>query len=145
MALRHAINGQIWMDVSSAGTFASSGTTNLTLISGRNEWTFDANRDFVEVTSFGDTSKTKVAGLANAAGDIKGFFFDSGAATLIKNALGASSERALVIIPDATNDPTFQIAGKAFISGSYGGGVGAAVSFDIHYEAGPSGMTGPWP
>lgn len=140
---QHAINGQIWMDISAAGTFAATGTANLTLISGKNSWSFDASRDFVEVTSFGDTSKTKVAGLANAAGDIKGFWVSSGAGTLINNFTGSTTERALIIIPDVTNNQTQWIAGKAFGSKSLSGGVAEAVGFDIHYEAGPSGMTGP--
>ena len=130
---RHGINGQIWIDTSTAGTFSSGGTTNLTLIPGKNDWTFDASRDFVEVTSFGDTSKTRVAGLANALGDIKGYWVDAGAGTLIDVAVASQTERALTIIPDVVNAPSHQITGKAFFSKVLGGGVAAAVSYDIHY------------
>ncbi len=140
---RHGINGQIWIDTSAAGTFAASGTANLSLIASKNKWTFDASRDFVEVTSFGDTSKNYVAGLANAAGDISGFWVDSGTGTLISTATGSSTERALIIIPDVVNDQTSWIAGKAFFSKSLEGGVAEAVAFNIHYQAGPSGITGP--
>jgi hypothetical protein len=138
---RHGINGQIWIDTSTAGTFSSGGTTNLSLISGKNDWTFDASTDFVEVTSFGDPSKTKVKGLANASGDIKGFWIDAGAGTLIKNVMSVTTaERAITILPDAVNAPAWMITGKAFFSNAMSGGVAAAVTYDIHYEAGPSGM-----
>jgi|SRR5580765_2217886 len=142
MTARHGINGQIWMDTSAAGTFASSGTANLQLISDKASWAFDANRDFVDVTSFGNTSKTQVAGLPGASGDITGFWDSSGAGSLvINNCQNASSERAIRILPDSVNTPTSVISGKAFFAIKGGGGVGSAVTFEIHFEAGPSGIT----
>ena len=102
----------------------------------------DAARDFVDVTSFGDLSKSQVAGLPGASGDVTGFWDSAGAGSLIiANCQNASTERAIRIYPDATNATTSIISGKAFFSIKGGGAVDAAVSFDIHYEAGPSGMT----
>ena len=142
MTARHGINAQIWMDTSAAGTMASTGTVNLQLIANKSAWTFDASRDFVDITSFGDTSKTAVAGLSGASGDITGFWDSAGAGSLIvANLQSASTERAIRIYPDATNATSAVIAGKAFFSIKGGGGVGDAVSFEVHYEAGPSGMT----
>ena len=142
MTARHGINGQIWIDTSAAGTFAATGSANLQLIANKSAWTFDANRDFVDVTSFGDTSKTSVAGLPGASGAINGFWDSAGAGSLIiANCQNASTERALRILPDATNAPTSAISGKAFFSISGGGGAAAAVDFTITYQAGPSGIT----
>lgn len=138
---RHGRNAQIWIDTSAAGTMASSGTANLQLIEGKNTWAFDQSTDFVDTTSFGDASKTSVAGLPSASGDISGVFNLGGAGTLINNIIGASSERAIRLYPDITNLPTTFFAGKSFYSVKTGGAVTGAVTLDIHFEAGPSGIT----
>src|SRR5689334_1312302 len=106
MAIRHGLNAKIWIDTSTAGTFAggsiAAGTANLTAIGGKNSWSFDQSRDFVDVTSFLDTSKSSVAGLPSASGSIAGSmqFSDSS----IFNIIGATSERAIMIWPDWTNE-----------------------------------------
>src|SRR5580765_4554492 len=142
MTARHGINGQVWIDTSTAGTFAATGTANLQLITDKAAWTFDASRDFVDVTSFGAVSKQQVAGLPSSSGDITGFWDSSGAGSLIiNNCQNASTERAIRILPDSVNTPTSVISGKGFFSIKGGGGVGAAVDFTIHYEGGPSGIT----
>jgi|SRR5580765_227462 len=139
---RHGINAKIWLDTSASGTFASTGTLNLENIGAKNSWTFDASREFVDVTSFGDTSRTSVAGLQGASGDITGFWDSAGSGSLIlTNIQAATTERAIRIYPDFTNAPTSIISGKAFFSLKGGGSTTSAVSFEIHYEAGPSGMT----
>lgn len=120
------------------GTLAAA-TANLALITSKNSWSFDQSRDLVEVTSFGDTSKTRVAGLADAQGDIAGYL--DFADTLIYNAMTSSTERGIVIFPDGTNNVTTFIIGKAFFSPKYGGAETSAVTLDITYSAGPSGMT----
>lgn len=135
---RHALNGAIYLDTSAGGS-AAVGTATLVLISSKNAWTFDQTRDLVDVTSFGDTSKTSVAGLQGASGTITGFmdFADS----TIFNALSSTLERGLIIIPDAANNPTRLISGKAFVSATLGGSETGAVTMDLKFDAGPTGMT----
>lgn len=140
---RAAYNATIWMDTSAAGTMPigtlAAGTSNLALITSKNSWTFDQSRDLIEVTSFGDTSKTRVAGLQDGQGEIDGFL-DFGDTNLY-TALNSSTERGIIIFPDATNNLTTFIIGKAFFSPKYGGQESSAVTLDITYAAGPSGMT----
>ena len=140
---RAGYNAAIWMDTSAAGTMPvgtlAAGTSSLALVTAKNSWTFDQSRDLIEVTSFGDPSKTRVAGLQDGQGDIQGFVaFDD---TLIYNALSSSTERALIIFPDAVNNIGTFIIGKAFFSPKYGGQESSAVTLDVTYSAGPSGLS----
>lgn len=140
---RAAYNAAIWIDTSSAGTMPvgtlASGTANLSLITSKNSWSFDQSRDLIDVTSFGDSSKTRVAGLQDAQGEITGFL-DFGDTNLY-TALTSSTERGIIIFPDATNNITTFIIGKAFFSPKMGGQESGAVTLDITFSAGPSGMT----
>lgn len=143
MAVRHGLNAKIWIDTSSAGTFAggstAAGTANLTAISSKNTWAFDQSRQFVDVTAFLATSLSNVPGLPAASGDINGFL--DFADTTIYNIIGATSERAIMIFPDWNNELTTFIWGKAFFSAKSGGSTTTADTFDLHFEAGPTGMT----
>lgn len=140
---RAAYNATIWIDTSSAGTMPigtlAAGTANLSLITSKNSWSFDQSRDLIEVTSFGDTSKTRVAGLADGQGEVTGFL--DFADTNLYTALNSSTERGLIIFPDASNNITTFIIGKAFFSPKYAGQETSAVTLDITFAAGPSGMT----
>lgn len=136
---RHGRNAAVFLDCTTAGTQAV-GTSTLTQLTGRNQWLFDQSTDFVDTTSFGDTSKNAVSGLPNATGDINGNWDSSGVGTLLYNVIGASSERGMMVFPDYQNNKTDFFSGKAFISVKSGGGVTAAVSMDLHFEAGPTGI-----
>ncbi len=135
---RHGINAAVFVDDTSAGTNAV-GTSTLTQLTSAATWTFDQSRDFVDVTSFGDSSHTDVAGLANAAGSVTGFHDFGG--SLIFNAFASSTERGLMIFPDYINNKTTYISGKAFLSPKFGGGVTAAVTEEFDFRAGPTGLT----
>lgn len=143
MAVRHGLNAKIWADLSTAGTFAggsiAAGTANLTALTGKNSWSFDQSRDFVDVTEFLANSKSSVAGLPNASGSLAGNL--DFAQTGIFNLISATSERAVMIWPDWTNEATTFIWGKAFFSAKSGGSTTTADSFDLDFQAGPSGMT----
>lgn len=134
---RHALNAAIYADTSSGGS-AAVGTATLTLITSLNEWSFDQTRKLVDVTSFGDLSEANVAGLAGASGTIKGFqdFADN----VIYNLLNSTTERGLIIIPDAVNNPGTFISGKAFVFAQGGGSETGAVTRDMTFAAGPTGM-----
>lgn len=136
---RHGRNAAIFFDCTTAGTQAV-GTSTLTQLTGKNQWTFDQSTDFVDTTSFGDTSKNAVTGLPNAVGDITGNWDSAGVGTLLYNIIGASSERGMMIFPDYLNNKTQFVTGKAFVGVKSGGGVTSAVSMDIHFEAGPTGL-----
>ena len=140
----HGRGARIYMDVTAAGTSAV-GTTTLQQIDGTNSWSFDQSRDYVDTTSFGDASKTNVAGLPNASGDIGGIFNTVGNGTLVPNIFASSTERGIMIFPDITNNPGWYASGKAFFSPKSAGGISSAVTLDIHFEAGPTGIswTGP--
>lgn len=136
----HGRNAAIFADLSTAGTMAV-GTSTLTRIEGKNTWTSDNTRDFVPTTSFGDTSKTQVAGLPNAIVDVNGNWDFAGSGSLIKNFVGGQSERGFMLFPDITNYAGWYLSGKVFGSQKTGGGVGTAVTLDLHIEAGPTGLT----
>lgn len=142
MAVRHGLNAKIFIDTSAAGTFAggsvAAGTANLALVTSKNSWSFDQSRDFVDATVFLATSKTALPGLANGSGDINGFFDFSD--TNIKTLFTATTERAIMIFPDFTNEIGTIIYGKAFFSAKSGGSTTSVDSLDLHFEAGPSGM-----
>jgi len=137
-------NAKIFVDASAAGTMAlgttAGGTSVLTQLNGRNQWTVDWTPTFVDVTSFGDTSQTNVPGLPGGGADLSGNWDFAG--TLIKNILppGASTERSIMIFPDATNYGTVFWSGKGYFGMKTGGGITSAVSMDLHFEPGPTGL-----
>lgn len=136
----HGINAAIFLDTTSAGTQAV-GTSTLTQIYGQNSWTTDNSRDFVDTTSFLDSSKTSVPGLANSAADISGINNFTGSGSLIKNFVGATAERGFMLFPDITNYPGWYYSGKGFGSQKRAGSSTTAVTLDLHIEAGPTGLT----
>lgn len=136
----HGRNAAIYIDATAGGT-AAVGTSTLTKIEGKNTWTVDTTRDFVDTTSFGDTSKTTVAGLPTATCDVNGNWDFAGSGSLIKNFTGDTSQRGFMLFPDISNFPLWYFSGKAFGSQKAAGGVTAAVTLDLHIEAGPAGLT----
>ncbi len=133
-------NATIWFDGSTAGTFASSGTANLVQMNGKNNWTADNSRDYIDTTSFGDTSKTSVTGLPNFAVDVSGNWDFSGSGSLVKNFVNSTTERAFILYPDFANYPTWFASGKVNASQKAAGSVSSAVTLELHMEAGSSGM-----
>lgn len=144
---RHGINAAIYADLSvggtvpatAAGTAGGAGGT-LTLLTSRGSWSLEQDRDFVDTTSFGDSSKTSVIGLGGSSGDIAGFldFGDNNVWKLVD----ATTERALLIFPDVSNNSTTYWQSKSFFSPKYAGSTTSAVSQDLTFNAGPSG--GSW-
>ena len=51
------------------------------LITYQNSWSLEFTTDKIEVTSFGDSTKTYVAGIADATGQFAGFYDDASAQT----------------------------------------------------------------
>jgi hypothetical protein len=61
-------NGRLYGNITSAGT-----AEPITFL---NNWSINFATDKIEVTGFGDTGKTYVAGLPDASGDYSGFYDD---------------------------------------------------------------------
>ena len=137
----HGRNAAIWLDLSTAGTMGTAGTANLVQLNGKNSWTADNSRDFVDTTSFQDASKTSVPGLPNFAIDVTGNWDFSGSGSLIKNFVNSTTERAIMLFPDYVTYPTWFASGKAFASQKASGSVTSAVTLELHFEAGSSGIT----
>lgn len=69
MAKYHGGKGVLYMSTTGTGTAASIG--------GVSEFNSNFTRDRVEVTSFGDTTKTYVTGLKDASATFAGFYDDT--------------------------------------------------------------------
>jgi hypothetical protein len=62
-------NGRLYANITSGGT-----SEPITFL---NNWSISFASDKIEVTAFGDTGKTYVAGLPDATGDYSGFYDDA--------------------------------------------------------------------
>lgn len=115
-------NGQLKVDQSVGANGSASTVANLT--------TFDIQqtRDKTEVTSFGDTTKTYIAGLADASGSFSGFWDSAGG--LQKVADGVA--RAFYLYPTTTDTTKYWFGTATFditVSTSVGGAVEASGSW----------------
>ena len=116
-------NGQLKVDQSVGANGSAATVANLT--------TFDIQqtRDKTEVTSFGDSTKTYIAGLADASGSFSGFWDSAGGL----QAVADGNARKFYLYADATG-----LAGKYWfgtatfditVSTSVGGAVEASGSW----------------
>lgn len=137
MAGSVGINAKIYADLTAAGT-ATVGTATLTLMTTRNSWSFSQERPMYDTTEFLATSQSQVPGLPAATGDVNGFFTSAATAYFVLGT--ATAERGLVIVPDSVNYPTVGISGKAFFSNKAAGAVTSAISFDMSFSAGGTGI-----
>ncbi len=64
----HGKNGSIYINGGKPGGSFGSGTK----VAVKTEWTLNLNRDFVDVTSFGDLNKVYVVGLKDISGTYSG-------------------------------------------------------------------------
>lgn len=115
-------NGQLKVDQSVGANGSASTVANLT--------TFDIQqtRDRTEVTSFGDSTKTFIAGLADASGSFSGFWDSAGG--LQKVADGVA--RAFYLYPTTTDTTKYWFGTATFditVSTSVGGAVEASGSW----------------
>ena len=115
-------NGQLKVDQSVGANGSASTVANLT--------TFDIQqtRDKTEVTSFGDTTKTYIAGLADASGSFSGFWDSAGG--LPRGA--AANARAFYLYPTTSDTTKYWFGTATFditVSTSVGGAVEASGSW----------------
>jgi hypothetical protein len=122
MARIHGRNGRLYANLTSGGT-----AEPVTFL---NNWSINFNVDNVEVTAFGDTNKTYVAGLPDASGNYAGWYDD--ATVQFYTAATDGVARKFYLYPDTTS------TGKYWF--------GTAV-FDFNVSAAVDGavaVTGDW-
>lgn len=130
----HGKNGQVEIvDVSPAVVIASL-----------NKWNLNMGRDYVEVTSFGDTNKEYVPGLPDISGSLGGFLdlsdgspAEDGSEALFDAAEG-DTPVTLKLTP-STNFATRYWKGLAYLDVSIDVAVNGAVTLAGNFKA-----AGPW-
>lgn len=122
-APRAARNGRIYIDTSTSGTLAAVPVSLL------NSWSIDQPTDKIEVTSFGDTTKTYVTGLPDAQVSFEGFW--DGDTGVLYNLVGSSVARKIYIYADTTNDAATYWFGTAYFDVSTNGAIADAVKVSV--------------
>jgi hypothetical protein len=110
--------GRIYGDISTDGTGAAVPIANL------NSYSLNASTDKIEVTSFGDTSKSYVVSLPDAQGDLSGFWDTDGDQYKLSKAIDGG--RKFYLYP-TTDSATKYWFGKAFFDVSVNSTVSGAV------------------
>jgi hypothetical protein len=132
----HGRAGVIYMGLTQSGG-VSAVATPVTFLT---DWTVNKTTDKVEVTAFGDTNKTYVAGLPDATGDFSGWYDNFTAQTY--TAAGDGIPRNFYLYPNSLV-PTDYFYGSILPDFSAAGGVGAAVSIKASWNAaGPVNRAG---
>jgi len=115
-------NGQLKVDQSSGANGSAVTVANL------NTFDIQQNRDRTEVTSFGDTSKVFVAGLADASGSFSGFWDSAGGL----QAVADGNARKFYLYPTTSDATKYWFGTATFditVSTSVGGAVEASGSW----------------
>lgn len=101
-------------------------------VSKLNTWTINYSTDQVEVTAFGDSNKTYVAGLPDASGSFAGFW-DSGATSTFQTAARDGQSRKMYLYPDGNSARYWY--GDVLLDFSATAGVSAAVQASANFSA----------
>jgi hypothetical protein len=124
MAAIHGRKGRLYAAITSAGTAEP--------IAYLNAWTINFATDFVEVTAFGDATKSYVSGIPDASGTFGGYY-DTATAQLY-TAASDGVARKFYLYP--TNDTaTTYWFGTALFDISYSSGVADAVTTSGNWKA----------
>lgn len=98
----------------------------------QNSWSMSFTSDKIDVTSFGDTNKTYVVGIADATGEFSGFYDDASAQTYTAATDGLS--RRFYLYPNS-NTPTQYFFGTVFADMNVNGTVAGAVEVSATWNA----------
>lgn len=128
MARIHGRRGRVYVGL-------ASDTAQAEPVAFLNRWSLNSSADRVDVTSFGDTTKTYVAGLPDAQGTFAGFY-DTASAQLYTAASDGLARKAY-LYPDTTATSTYWF-GTAFFDFSIEDGVDAAVTISGNFAAASS-------
>lgn len=115
-------NGQLKVDQSAGANGSASTVANLT------QFDIQQTRDKTDVTSFGDTTKTYVAGLADASGSFSGFWDSAGGLQAVADGVA----RKFYLYPSTTDATKYWFGTGTFditVSTSVGGAVEASGSW----------------
>ncbi len=85
MARSHGRFGQLYVAITSGGTASP--------LQHAGTWSLDLTTDKVDVTAFGDTQKTYVAGFADGTLTYTGFMSDTASSALIEAAIDGTSRK----------------------------------------------------
>jgi hypothetical protein len=124
MARIHGRRGRLYAGIEGESTTA----TPITFL---NSWSIDSTVDRVDVTSFGDTNKVYVSGLADASGSFSGFYD-----TATEQLYSASQDglaRKFYLYPDISDGDYWY--GTALFDFSATGGVSDAVTVSGTWNA----------
>jgi hypothetical protein len=116
--------GRLYANLTSAGTAEP--------VSYLNSWSINFATDKIEVTAFGDTNKTYVAGLPDAAGDFAGFYDD--ASTQLYTAATDGVARKFYLYPTTATSGTYWF-GTAIFDFNVDGTVEGPVSVSGSWSA----------
>jgi hypothetical protein len=117
-------NGSLYMGLGSAGTAEP--------VAYLSEWSVSFTTDKFDVTSFGDVSKTYVAGLPDFSGNYKGWY-DTATAQMYTAATDGVARKFYLYPTTATT--TQYWFGTALFDFSIDVGVGAAISISGSFNA----------
>ncbi len=122
-------NSRTYIDVSSAATGSATPVNYL------NGFKLSQTANWIDVTSFGDGSKTYVPGMADANGTFDGFI-DLGTATF--STLCDQRARKMYHYPDATGQPTVYGICTAYFALDYDTSVDDALKVSLSWAAASS-------
>lgn len=111
------------------GTTTSAQASPLTY---QNSWSISFETEKIDVTSFGNTTKEYVAGIADASGEFSGFYDDASSQTLTAAIDGLS--RKFYLYPN-TNTATQYFFGTIFPDMSVNADVDGAVEVSASWNA----------
>ncbi len=111
------------------GTTTSAQASPLTY---QNSWSMSFETEKIDVTSFGNTTKEYVAGIADASGEFAGFYDDASSQTLTAALDGLS--RKFYLYPN-TNTATQYFFGTIFPDMSVNADVDGAVEVSASWNA----------
>jgi hypothetical protein len=117
-------NGRVYLAIASAGVAEP--------IAFQNKWSLNSASDKIEVTAFGDTNKTYVAGLPDASGDFSGFYDDATAQTYTASQDGVA--RKFYLYPSLLTVSQY-FFGTVLVDFSAEGGVADAVTAAASWSA----------
>ena len=117
-------NGRIYAAVTSGGT-----AEPITFL---NNWSINFATDKIEVTAFGDSGKTYVAGLPDASGDYSGFYDDE--STQFYTAAVDGVARKFYLYPSTTSNTKYWY-GTAFFDYNVQAAVDGAVQVSGSWNA----------
>lgn len=102
------------------------------LLTFQNSWSMSFESEKIDVTAFGDTNKSYVAGIADSMGEFSGFYDDASAQTLTPAIDGLS--RKFYLYPNS-NTATQYFFGTIFVDFSINAEVAGAVEVSAKWNA----------